>query len=220
MTGQLEYLNNVTKLYLSKGYDLNNNGINNNENIFKYSILNDKDFGNDINNDVLRIIKEMDNSDLLKEQQLIFDFQDEIIKEKMNNKVDHPAEALIKNNVKKEDDYGIDDIDLLKRKKGKLLFYDSEESNNEKENTNIKEDKKEENNDINNNPININNSTKARPSFLYLQIKNDIRKMQKNLMNLDKLKSNYKNESLIKFQKNFKPKFSLINNTFDNELKK
>ena len=212
-TGQLEYLNNVTKLYLSKNYDLNNNGINNNENIFKYSILNDKDFGNDINNDALRIIKEMDNSDLLREQQLIFDFQDEILKEKMNNKVDHPAEALIKSNVKKEDDYGIDDISLLKRKKSKSLLYDSEENNNKKENINIKEENNEDNNPINNN-------TKARPSFLYLQIKNDIRKMQKNLMDLDKLKSDYKNESLIKFQKNFKPKFSLVNNTFENELKK
>ena len=223
MTGQLEYLNNVTKLYLSKGYDLNNNGINNNENIFKYSILNDKDFGNDINNDVLRIVKEMDNSDLLKEQQLIFDFQDEIIKEKMNNKVDHPAEALIKYNVKKEDDYGIDDIGLLKRKKSKLLLHDSEENNNENENNKIKEEKKEENkeekkeenSDIKNNPININNRPKARPSFLYLQIKNDIRKMQKNM-----LKGGCENKSLIKFQKNFKPKFSSVHNTFENELKK
>ena len=223
MTGQLEYLNNVTKLYLSKDYDLNNNGINNNENIFKYSILNDKDFGNDINNDVLRIIKEMDNNDFLKEQQLIFDFQDEILKEKMNNKVDHPAEALIKSNfINKEDDYGIDDISFLKRKKSKLLLHDLEENNNE--NTNIKgeqkektkEEKEEVNNDINMN----NNRKKARPSFLYLQIKNDIKKMQKNLMDLDKLKSNYKNERLIKIQKNFKPRFSLVNNSFDNELKK
>ena len=55
MTDQLEYLNDAAQIYIAKDYDLNKCGINNNENIFKYSVLNDINFGNDVNNTVLRI---------------------------------------------------------------------------------------------------------------------------------------------------------------------
>jgi hypothetical protein len=58
----------------------------------------------------------MDNSEFLKEQKIIFDFQDGLLKEKINNKIKHPAEVLIKHNVK-EDDYGIDNSSFIKRKK-------------------------------------------------------------------------------------------------------
>ena len=38
----------------------------------------------------------MDRKDFIKEQKLIFDLKDELLKEKMNNKVNHPDEVLIK----------------------------------------------------------------------------------------------------------------------------
>ena len=38
----------------------------------------------------------MDRKDFIKEQKLIFDLKDELLKEKMNNKVNPPDEVLIK----------------------------------------------------------------------------------------------------------------------------
>ena len=38
----------------------------------------------------------MDRKDFIKEQKLIFDLKDELLKEKMNNKDNHPDEVLIK----------------------------------------------------------------------------------------------------------------------------
>ena len=217
---QFKYLNDVAKTYIEKKYDIDKLGINNNENIFKYSILNDKNFGNDANYTALRIIKEMDNSEFLKEQKMIFDFQDELLKEKINNKIKHPAEVLIKHNVKEEDDYGIDNISFIKRKKdnsdiNNLLEENkvkNKEINKEENNEEDKEENKEENVKV------VQNINKKRPSFLYLQIKSDIKQMQKNILNLDRMKSDYKSESLIKFQKNFKPKLSLIMNSTEGKI--
>ena len=238
-SNQQEYLKDIAKIYLEKNYDLIKSGIMDNENIFKYSILNDIEFGKNITNDVLRILKEMDNNEFIKEQKLIFDFQDALLKEKINNKVNHPAEVLIENKVKEENDYGIDDICFIKRKKKKKNVEDKKEEKKEDKKEENKEDKKEEkkedkkeenkeekdkekeeqkeeNNEI---IIEVNkNKRKPRPSFLYLQIKKDIKKMQKNIINLDKVKKEYRNEKLIKFRELFKPRFSIINKSFSAEV--
>ena len=232
MTDQLEYLNDVAQIYIAKDYDLNKCGINNNENIFKYSVLNDINFGNDVNNTVLRIIKEMGNNEFLREQKLIFDFQDELLKEKINNRIKHPAETLIKNIVKEEDDYGIDNICPIKRKKKNFdILNHTQDNKSEKKEINKEEKKGENKEEImgeNKEEINEENeekhyeivkeNKKPRPSFLYLQMKSDIKKMQEKIINLDKIKSNYKNESLIKFQNNFKPKLSIILNSIDKKI--
>ena len=201
MTGQLEYLNEIVKVYLKKDYDLDKAGVNNNENIFKYSILNDINFGNDVNNTVYRIIKEMDNNEFLREQKLIFNFQDELLNQKMNNKVKHPAEILIKNQVKEEDDYGIDNICFIKRKKNNLDINNLEENKVEnKEENNIEENKEK---------------AKIRPSYLYIQIKNHVTKLQKNLIDLERRKSYNKNDNLIKLPEQLKPSLSLMLNFND-----
>ena len=201
MTGQLEYLNEIVKVYLKKDYDLDKAGVNNNENIFKYSILNDINFGNDVNNTVYRIIKEMDNNEFLREQKLIFNFQDELLNQKMNKKVKHPAEILIKNQVKEEDDYGIDNICFIKRKKNNLDINNLEENKIEnKEENNIEENKEK---------------AKIRPSYLYIQIKNDVKKLQKNLIDLERRKSYNKNDNLIKLPEQLKPSLSLMLNFND-----
>ena len=201
MTGQLEYLNEIVKVYLKKDYDLDKAGVNNNENIFKYSILNDINFGNDVNNTVYRIIKEMDNNEFLREQKLIFNFQDELLNQKMNKKVKHPAEILIKNQVKEEDDYGIDNICFIKRKKNNLDINNLEENKVEnKEENNIEENKEK---------------AKIRPSYLYIQIKNDVKKLQKNLIDLERRKSYNKNDNLIKLPEQLKPSLSLMLNFND-----
>jgi len=206
MNGQLEYLNEIDKIYLMKNYDLNKAGLNNDENIFKYSILNDINFGNDVNNTVYRIIKEMDNNEFLREQKLIFKFQDELLNEKINNKIKHPAEILIKNHVKEEDDYGIDNISFIKRKKNNLDINNLEENKVEKKEINKEENKNEENTKENQ------KDTKNRQSYLYMQIKDDIGKLQKELINLDRKRNSYKNDNLIKFQEQFKPRLSLMLN--------
>ena len=266
ITGQQEYLNNVVKLYISKDYDLSNGAINTKENLFKYSILNDQDFGNDINGDALRIIKEMDNEEFLKEQQLIFEFQDELMKVKANNKITHPAEILIKNKVVKEKDYGIDEKSYInwKKKKSKLpnLNKNKNKIEDKKENNNIiKEDIKKDNQEHNiennkeenkgdnkidnnedknkNNKNNINKdkneetnkndeaydnfdkeNSKPRPSFLYLQIRKDIKNMQKKFIDFEKMKNENKNVGLMKIKELFKPKHSMICHSFINPLNK
>ena len=169
LTSQEEYLNAVSNLYINKNYDLSKNGIYSNENIFKYSILNDIQFGDNINNDVLRVIKEMNNNDFLKEQKLIFDFQDELLKQKLGNKSNHPVDSLFKKFKLKEKDYSINDMNIINRNKTRLKT------------------------DIN--LINNNNNAQPRPSFLYIQMKNDIKKMQSRIMNLEELKNNNHNNN-------------------------
>ena len=211
-TTQQEYLNDVVKLYIEKGYNVNEAGLNNNENIFKYSILNDQEFGLDINNDAVRIIKEMGNEEFMKEQKLIFDFQDELLNQKMNNKFSHPADALIKNEIKEEEDYGLD-ICPIRRKK-KKFDLDNPEENKEKDKNQviftddiIEKIMKEQ--------------PKPRPSFLYLQMKNDIKNMQKNFRDSIKMENvnenDKKNEQLVKFRDIFPPKLSLNNDSDDNQ---
>ena len=211
-TTQQEYLNDVVKLYIEKGYNVNEAGLNNNENIFKYSILNDQEFGLDINNDAVRIIKEMGNEEFMKEQKLIFDFQDELLNQKMNNKFSHPADALIKNEIKEEEDYGLD-ICPIRRKK-KKFDLDNPEENKEKDKNQviftddiIEKIMKEQ--------------PKPRPSFLYIQMKNDIKNMQKNFRDSIKMENvnenDKKNEQLVKFRDIFTPKLSLNNDSDDNQ---
>ena len=209
-TTQQEYLDEMVKLYIEKNYNVNEAGLNNNENIFKYSILTDPEFGNEVNNDAIRIIKELGNEEFEKEQKLIFDFQDELINEKMSNKVSHPVDALIKNDIKEETDYGLD-ICLIKRKKKKLNLDDSEESK-EKDKNKVIYDEEIINKIMKEQP-------KPRPSFLYVQMKKDIKNMQK--MFRDSIKTENENakkhEQLVKFKEIFTPRLSLNNDSNDNQ---
>ena len=205
INSQQEYLNDVAQIYLHKNYDFKNSDLNSNENIFKYSILNDREFGDNINGDALRVIKEMDKEDFLKEQQLIFDFQDEIINEKINNKTTHPAEALIKKSQSREPDYGIDDISLIMKEKKKLDNYNEFDGIIGEQNYELKEELKG------------NSERKQRPSFLYIQIKKDINEMRKSIIDLEIMKDENKNEKLIKFKEKHQPRFSLFNNTYNNQ---
>ena len=216
---QLKYLNEVANLYESKNYDLDKGGLTTNENIFKYSILNDREFGNDINNNALRVIKEMDNGDFLREQKLIFDFQDELFNEKMNDKINHPADTLFKFKIK-EPDLGIDDMNLIKKIKKNFFNkndLEQEKEENKENNYEIKNENYNENNNENNKNDNYKALSKKRPSFLYLQIKNDLKKMRKSLLNLEQMKSQYKNERIISIKKSLKPRLSIINNSSDNQ---
>ena len=191
------------------------------DNIFKYSVLTDLDFGNDINNDLMRIIQENGCDDYLKDQNIIFNFKNELSKYKTNNKIKYPGKILIKFKINKETDYGIDDTTKIKGIQNKLNLEDSEENNEEKKEednkTNSNEFNKEKNENQIINNVNIDNS---KNSNLYLQIKNDTKKIQKNLRNLDKVNNEYKNEKLVKFKELFKPNFSFNNNnnSFNNQL--
>ena len=113
--------------------------------------------------------------------------------------------------MKEEDDYGIDNICFIKRKKNNSDRINLEEN---------KEEKKEINGGENNNGENIEENqkdTKTRPSYIYTQIKDDIGKLQKKLINIDRKKSSFKNGNLIKFQEQFKQRLSLMLNNFNDE---
>ena len=211
-TTQQEYLNDVVKLYIEKSYNVNEAGLNNNENIFKYSILNDQEFGLDINNDAVRIIKEMGNEEFMKEQKLIFDFQDELLNQKMNNKFSHPVDSLIKYDIKEETDYGLD-ICPIRRKKKKFDLDNPEENKQKDKNQVVFTDEIIE-------KI-MKEQPKPRPSFLYIQMKNDIKNMQKNFRDSIKLENvnenEKKDEQLVKFRDIFSPKLSLNNDSDDNQ---
>lgn len=211
-TTQQEYLNDVVKLYIEKSYNVNEAGLNNNENIFKYSILNDQEFGLDINNDAVRIIKEMGNEEFMKEQKLIFDFQDELLNQKMNNKFSHPVDSLIKYDIKEETDYGLD-ICPIRRKKKKFDLDNPEENKEKDKNQVVFTDEIIE-------KI-MKEQPKPRPSFLYIQMKNDIKNMQKTFRDSIKLENGNENEKkdeqLVKFRDIFSPKLSINNDSDDNQ---
>ena len=217
---QQKYLNDVIELYKRKNYNIKDIWINDKDNIFKYSVLTDLDFGNDVNNDLIRIIQENGYDDYLKEQNIIFNFKNELLKGKAKNKIKYPGPILIKFKINKGTDHGIDDVSKIKVRQIKLNLEDSEENN---------EEKKEEVNKINSNEyfkeknenqiINNQNIDNSKNSNLYLQIKNDIQQDKKNKLNFYKVKNEYKNEKLVKFKELFKSNFSINdNNSFNSQL--
>jgi len=105
MTGQLEYLNEIVKVYLKKDYDLDKAGVNNNENIFKYSILNDINFGNDVNNTVYRIIKEMDRKKIESEASDYYPYFNPKSPIQYFPRLDTPSEILNNNKLKEIHSY-------------------------------------------------------------------------------------------------------------------
>ena len=217
---QQKYLNDVIELYKRKNYNIKDIWINDKDNIFNYSVLTDLDFGNDVNNDLIRIIQENGYDDYLKEQNIIFNFKNELLKGKAKNKIKYPGPILIKFKINKGTDHGIDDVSKIKGRQIKLNLEDSEENN---------EEKKEEVNKINSNEyfkeknenqiINNQNIDNSKNSNLYLQIKNDIQQDKKNKLNFYKVKNEYKNEKLVKFKESFKSNFSINdNNSFNSQL--
>ena len=213
-------MNDVIELYKRKNYNIKDIWINDKDNIFKYSVLTDLDFGNDVNNDLIRIIQENGYDDYLKEQNIIFNFKNELLKGKANNKIKYPGPILIKFKINKGTDHGIDDVSKIKGRQIKLNLEDSEENNEEKKEEDNKTNSNEFNKEKNENQI-INNLNidKSKNSNLNLQIKNDIKKIQKNLRNLDKVNNEYKTEKLVKFKELFKPNFSFNNNNNEDKEK-
>ena len=210
---QHQYLNDLVELYKHKNYNLNNIEMNYNDNIFKYSVLTDLDFGNDVNNDLIRILQEIGYNEYLKEQKLAFKFKNEIFKDRIK----YPAEPLIIFKINKKTDYGLDDKSKIKERKNQLNLKKSKEINKEK-----KEDDNKMNKDYNEEENkkkiinNINNDNQQKLN-IYSPIKNDIKKSPKNLLNSDKTKNEYKDKKLTQFKELFKSKllFLVNNNSFN-----
>ena len=120
---QQKYFDDVERIYLGKNYNLKVCGIKNDDNIFSYSILMDKTFGTNIKQDAIRLINEIDNKEIRRENKLIIKFNKEIIEQKLKNKVNNRNKALLKR-IMTKNDYGIKGMN--EDGKGKKIegFYD------------------------------------------------------------------------------------------------
>lgn len=110
---QQEFFDEIEKLYLSKDYNMNNCRIKEDENIFDYSLLIDKKFGNNVKQDAIRILNELDNTDIDLEQKFIFDLNSELYNRKLKNTF---RNRYFKSKGKKPKDYGFENIKKSKSK--------------------------------------------------------------------------------------------------------
>ena len=146
---QQEFFDEIEKLYLSKDYNMDNCRIKDDENIFDYSLLIDKDFGNNIKQDAIRILNELDNTDIDLEQKFIFDLNSELYNQKLKNTF---RSRYLKSKSKKPKDYGFENIKKSEEKKiiNYIFGIKKKRKKNKKEN---KKDNKKEKPDYFNNKI-------------------------------------------------------------------
>ena len=179
---QQQYFDEIERIYLGKDYNLKNCGIKQGENIFSYSILTDKTFGDNIKQDAIRLINEIkNNKDIRREPKIIFKLNNELIEQKLIKKLSNRNKTLIKKLITKND-YGIDSENnnyikaILKSKKKK-----NKKNNIKKENsTNIiltKEDSKD-------------NILKKEDNYLNTQLKLNLKKIEDNIENINNVFNN------------------------------
>lgn len=160
---QQEFFDEIEKLYLSKDYNMNNCRIKEDENIFDYSILIDKKFGNNVKQDAIRILNELDNTDIDLEQKFIFDLNSELYNRKLKNTF---RNRYFKSKEKKPKDYGFENIKRSKSKQIVNYIFGVK-----KKRKNSKKEKKKE-----------------KPDYFNNKIKNDISQIKEVIENI---KNNY-----------------------------
>ena len=179
---QQEFFDEIEKLYLSKDYNMDNCRIKEDENIFDYSLLIDKKFGSNVKQDAIRILNELDNTDIDLEQKFIFDLNNELYNQKLKNTF---RSRYLKSKGKKPKDYGFENI--KKSEKKKIINYIFGIKKKRKENKKEKENRKEK-------PDYFNNKIKKEISEIkevIENIKNNYQeKPQMSLMNFLKTNSN------------------------------
>ena len=159
---QQEFFDEIEKLYLSKDYNMNNCRIKEDENIFDYSLLIDKEFGSNIKQDAIRILNELDNTDIDLEQKFIFDLNSELYNRKLKNTF---RNRYFKSKGKKPKDYGFENIKKSKSKEIANYIFGIKKSKKSK-----KEKKKE------------------KPDYFNNKIKNEISQIKEVIENI---KNNY-----------------------------
>ena len=175
---QQQYFDEIEKIYLEKDYNLKNCAIKKGENIFDYSMLIDKSFGNNVKQDAIRLINEINNKDLLKEHKLVFKLNNEIIEQKLKNKLNNRSKKLLKNMMNKNE-Y----LKMLKvRKDMKHVTYKRIKKKPKKNKTQIKELKKR---------VSFNGLINTEDNYIDNQLKNNIKRIEENLENI---KNSYQSE--------------------------
>lgn len=164
---QQEFFNEIEKLYLNKDYNMDNCRIKEDENIFDYSLLIDKKFGDNVKQDAIRILNELDNTDIDLEQKFIFDLNSELYNRKLKNTF---RSRYLKLKSKKPKDYGFENIKKSEEKK--IVNYIFGIKNKRK--SNKKENKKE------------------KPDYFNSKIKNEISQIKEVIENI---KNNYQEKS-------------------------
>ena len=170
---QQKYFDDIEKIYLEKNYKMKECRIKPDDNIFSYSILMDKTFGINIKNDAERLVREINNKEIRRENKLIFKFNDELLEQKFKNKARN--KKLLKKLITKND-LGIDDINKV----GKNLYMNSlfEQNYRKIKSQNIVNTKKGHSLD--------NKDTKKEDTYLDKVFKDNILKIQDNLENIEK----------------------------------
>lgn len=175
---QQQYFDEIEKIYLEKDYNLKNCAIKKGENIFDYSMLIDKCFGDNVKQDAIRLINEINNKDLLKEHKLVFKLNNEIIEQKLKNKLNNRSKKLLKNMMNKNE-Y----LKMLKaRKDMKNVTYKRIKKKPKKNKTQIKELKK---------GVSFNGLINTEDNYIDNQLKNNIKRIEENLENI---KHSYQSE--------------------------
>jgi len=177
---QQQFFDEIEKLYLDKDYNMENCRIKEDENIFDYSLLIDKKFGSNVKQDAIRILNELDNTDIDLEQKFIFDLNSELYNRKLKNTF---RKKYLKSKTKKPKDYGFENIKKSKEKK--IVNYIFGIKNKKKSKEKEKENKKE----------------KEKPDYFNNKIKNEISQIKEVIENI---KNNYQERTpmrLVNFLK-------------------
>ena len=182
-------------------------GIKPGDNIFNYSILIDKEFGDNSKQDAIKLIHEIrNNKDLRKEPKIIFKINNELIEQRLQKSLGNKNKALMKRLITKND-YGIDGV-----KNGKKNFF---KNIIKKKNNNIKNKK---NSITKRESISI--DLKTEDNFLNKQNKLNIKKIQDNLENIsNEFINSYKNKKNI-LEKNlniYDYNYNITNKHFNTE---
>jgi len=175
---QQQFFDEIEKLYLDKDYNMENCRIKDDENIFDYSLLIDKKFGSNVKQDAIRILNELDNTDIDLEQKFIFDLNSELYNRKLKSTF---RKKYLKSKTKKPKDYGFENIKKSKEKEIVNYIFGIK---NKKKSKKI-ENKKE----------------KEKPDYFNNKIKNEISQIKEVIENI---KNNYQERTpmrLINFLK-------------------
>ena len=179
---QHQYFEEIENLYLSKNYNMKNCGIKKGDNLFDYSMLIDKTFGDNIKQDGIRLINEINNKDLLKEHKLVFKLNNELIEQKLKNKTSSRSKKMLKK-IMNKDEY----LKLLHNRKSiKFVKKNNYKTNGVKKKINKVELKKLKKGKSFDKVID------TEDNYIDNQLKNNIKRIEDNL---ESIKNSYQTET-------------------------
>ena len=179
---QHQYFEEIENIYLSKNYNMKNCGIKKGDNLFDYSMLIDKTFGDNIKQDAIRLINEIDNKDLLKEHKLVFKLNNELIEQKLKNKASSRSKKMLKK-IMNKDEY----LKLLHNRKSiKFITKNNYKTNGVKKKINKVELKKLKKGKSFDKVID------TEDNYIDSQLKNNIKRIEDNL---ESIKNSYQSET-------------------------